>query len=380
MEPVVIAHIMFWGALFILFWAFAGYPALMILLARAQGRAATIEANMPIAELPQVSVVVAGYNEANRLTARIENLFDTDYPADKLEVVIVSDGSNDDTEAVVTNLKHPQVRLIMERERRGKSACVGIGVEAAKGEIMVLCDARQRFDRQTIPALVARFSDDAIGAVSGELEIAAGGGGIASGVGAYWKLERKLRLAEGILDSTIGCTGSVYAVRKTLFRPIPGDTLLDDVVIPMQILCTGARVVFEPRAKAFDPQELKSEHEEGRKQRTLAGNIQMLVRYPSWLFPWRNRCVVQLISHKYLRLAGPFCLIVSLLSNLLLLPHPIYQVTGACQVGAYALAAWGKSDRAPKPARLAATFLFLNYQVLRGIRYYFFGDWRNGWR
>ena len=374
----MLLQLIFWLSLGLLAWTFAIYPALVILIA---GR--SFQRTRASSYRPRVTVVMVCYNEAARLPKRIDNLLNTDYPHELLDIVLVSDGSSDDTEDVVQQIGDPRLRLIARSERTGKAGCLNVGVEKAKGEIIVFCDARQTFNRQTIPRLIDRFPRDGkrmpIGAVSGRLEIAEGGGGMAEGVGAYWKLERRLREAEGMLDSTIGCTGAVYAVRRELYRPIPDDTLLDDVVIPMQILCDGSRVVLEPYAHAFDPQELSSDREENRKRRTLAGNVQMLLRHPQWLLPWRNRCLIQLISHKYMRMAGPFCLLAAAVTNVLLLSHRFYLLLGIVQLLCYVLALIGARG-GPRPARLAASFLFLNLQVVRGIYYYFFGNWRSGWK
>lgn len=373
-------QLVFWLSLVTLVWTFVGYPALMIL---AVGRRPRHRIRGDYR--PQVSVVLVAYNESVRLPRRIANLLNTDYPLELLEILVVSDGSDDGTAEVVRNMRQPRVRVMEEFEQRGKAACLNDAVAAASGEIVVFCDARQRFDELTIPSLVSRFSpmggnQRPIGAVSGRLEIAEGGGAVAEGVGAYWKLERLLREAEGAFDSTIGCTGAVYAIRRELYEPIPEDTLLDDVVIPMQILIAGHRVVLEPGAQAFDPQELAADREEVRKRRTLAGGVQMLFRYPQWLIPWRNRCVMQLIAHKYLRLAGPFCMLLAAASNILLLGSGFYRFVALLHLGCYLFAFLGMTFERPKLGRLAASFVFLNLQVLRGIVYYFGGSWRSGWK
>jgi hypothetical protein len=195
-------------------------------------------------------------------------------------------------------------------------------------------------------------------------------------------LEKFIRHSESQLDSAIGCTGAVYAIRRTLFRPIPPDTILDDVVIPMQIVLQKYRVTFEPAAVAFDPQSLEPERERIRKRRTLAGNFQMLFRYFRWIFPWHNRLWWQLISHKYLRLAGPFLMLLILLTNLAMLSLPLYQLLLAGQILFYAVAMIGIFFSRKKSLLFSAPagFVFLNVAVLSGFWLYFCRPARSGWQ
>jgi hypothetical protein len=170
----------------------------------------------------------------------------------------------------------------------------------------------------------------------------------------------------------------VYAIWRNLFTPIPTDTILDDVVIPMQIALHGKRVAFSPRARAFDSQVLEPATESRRKTRKLAGNFQMLFRYPGWLLPWRNRLWWQLIAHKYLRLLMPIFLITLAVANGALLSIPFYRVTGVMQVAFYALAAGAAVTRARLFA-IPGGFVFLNYNVLRGFGEYVTGRSGRGW-
>jgi cellulose synthase/poly-beta-1,6-N-acetylglucosamine synthase-like glycosyltransferase len=196
-------------------------------------------------------------------------------------------------------------------------------------------------------------------------------------------MEKAIRLAESQVDSSIGCTGAVYAIRRECFEPLPADTLLDDVVCPMQIALRGMRVLFIPEAVALDPQPLSPRNELRRKRRTLAGNFQMLFRYPAWLLPWRNRLVFQLVSHKYLRLAAPFLLLTTLGSSLCLAAAGslLHSVGAAAQCGFYLLAAIGIAlPRArARCFSLPAAFVFLNLTTLLGLMDYLGKRNRKGW-
>jgi cellulose synthase/poly-beta-1,6-N-acetylglucosamine synthase-like glycosyltransferase len=374
-EPLFI--FLFWFSAAVIFFTFLGYPLLMSLLAKRF--AAPVQKNKS-SHLPCISIVLAAHNEERRILPRIQNLLSSDYPSEKIQIVIVSDGSTDGTAAQVRSLADPRVLLIKQPKRSGKSECLNVGVQAASGEIIIFGDLRQRFAPDAISQLVAHFSDTRVGAVSGSLEIETAASAIGGGVDAYWRLEKFLRRSESCLDSCIGCTGAIYAIRRALFRPIPPDTLLDDVVIPMQIVMQKFRVTFEPAAIAYDPQSLEPEREKIRKQRTLAGNYQMMFRYLKWLFPWHNRLWWQLISHKYLRLCAPLFMLLALVSNAFLLESVIFRILFAGQCLFYSLAVLGGiiAKARVKILSLPAGFVFLNLMTLRGLYHHLRGSYREG--
>jgi len=370
--------LLFWAALLSLAFTHVGYPLLMAALARLRAGSRP-QAAPP--ETPPLSVVLAAFNEEARIVARLQNLLASDWPPDRLEILVVSDGSTDGTVARVKELGDARVRVVDRRERAGKSACVNAGVAEARGELVVFCDARQKFERGTIRQLASNFADPAVGAVSGELLIDPAASAVGGGVDAYWKLERFLRTAEARWHSSIGCTGAVYAIRRALYQTIPDDTLLDDVVIPMHITAAGHRVLYDTSAQAFDSQPLEPAHERGRKQRTLAGNFQMLVRHPGWLLPWRNGRWWQLIAHKYLRLAAPLFMAVLLVAGFLLRDAGIvYSLCWWGQCAFYGLAALGMLlPRVRTPLlSLPAGFVFLHFMVAGGFWNYLRGAYRRG--
>jgi cellulose synthase/poly-beta-1,6-N-acetylglucosamine synthase-like glycosyltransferase len=304
----------------------------------------------------------------------------SEYPADKMEVIVVSDGSTDGTVECGNSLNDERVRILPQKFRAGKAHCLNLGVASAKGEIIIFGDMRQRFDSDTIRRLVSHFSDPQVGAVSGALEIEKSSSAVGGGVDLYWRLEKFIRLSESQFDSSIGCTGAVYAIRRSRFQSIPPDTILDDVVIPMQIAVQGSRVLFDPNAVAYDPQTLEPQREKIRKQRTLAGNFQMLFRYPQWLFPWANRLWWQFISHKYLRLAAPFFMLLLLVSNAFLLDCIFFRLVFIAQCGFYFLALLGRIFPAARSRFLSipAGFVFLNLMTLSGLYHFLRGSYRGG--
>jgi cellulose synthase/poly-beta-1,6-N-acetylglucosamine synthase-like glycosyltransferase len=369
-------EVTFWTSLALVFYTFAGYPLLLWLLAAARSPFLLSAFCFPNF-FPSVSMVLCVHNEETRIIPRLQNLLDTDYPAEKLDIVVVSDGSSDQTVDRVTEFigsgAGRQVELVSQPRRAGKARGVNLAVAKGTGNLVVFADARQSFAKDTIPQLVARFGDARVGAVSGALEIERAGTNAGAGVDAYWRLEKFIRRTESVLGASIGCTGAVYAIRRELFRPLPEDTILDDVVIPMQVLSQGYRVEFEARAVALDPQSLEPERELIRKRRTLAGNYQMLFRYPGWLAPWRNRAWWQLVSHKYLRLAAPWLLLCTLATNVALVNHALlYRWTLVGQAGLYLLAVCGLcfGRLRFKPFSIPAGFVFLNSMAVVGLFHY----------
>lgn len=286
-------------------YAFAGYPVLMALLAYWRPRPWRGQVKTAHEGL---SVVLCVHNAAASILPRLQNLLECTWHG-PLEIVVVCDGCTDGTVAEIRELAAPQVRVLEREVRGGKPAGLNLAIPQCRHQIVVLVDVRQSFDGDALQKLAAPFADPGVGAVSGLLEIASSEAGGGKGVDLYWRLETRLRAWEGRYDSVIGCTGAICAIRKDLYTPLPVDTLLDDVVIPMRLAVNGARIIYESAARAFDPQKLEPEREKKRKLRTLVGNFQMMECYPFWMLPWRNRLWWQLFSHKYLRLMVPWLMI-----------------------------------------------------------------------
>jgi len=366
----------FWSSLFLLAFTYVGYPLVIAVAARISARRFRVLSGVA----PSVSVVVVVRNESRRIGPRIENLLACDFPGER-EIIVVCGNCDDDTAGKAESFGD-SVRVIEAPDSMTKATGLNRGIEMAASEIVVFADARQRFEKDTIAKLVEPFHDREVGAVSGNLEIEQTGTGAGAGIDFYWKLERFIRYAESRIDSSIGCTGAVYAIRRDAFRPIPEDTILDDVVIPMQIAVRGQRVLFLPEARAFDPQSLAPELEQRRKVRTLAGNWQMMFRYPSWLSPVTNRLWFPLIAHKYLRLLGPVFLAGCLLGSAWLFQeHWIYQLAFGVQAILYSMAAVGLAvPKLPwKAASVSAGFVFLQWQCIRSFFYYLGFRPKDGW-
>jgi cellulose synthase/poly-beta-1,6-N-acetylglucosamine synthase-like glycosyltransferase len=245
-------------------------------------------------------------------------------------------------------------------------------VAGSEGEIIVFADARQRLDAHAVRYLIENFADPAVGAASGELVFQTEGiTDFGEGVDAYWRYEKFIRQQESRFHSVVGVTGALYALRRECFREIPADTILDDVVIPMNAVISGRRVVLDNRAKAIDIPSCDPRQEKLRKVRTIAGNYQLMATHPGFFAPFRNPILLQLVSHKVLRLAGPFCMALLLVTNAVLAPRaPVYQWFLVAQMSAYALPAMGvlwPSLRKWKAVKLATAFLLLNWFAVLGL-------------
>jgi cellulose synthase/poly-beta-1,6-N-acetylglucosamine synthase-like glycosyltransferase len=333
---------LFWLSVGILGYTYLGYPAFLWAWASLRPR----PPRRGVYE-PRVSLVVAAHNEANRIQGRIQNLLSLDYPRDRLEILVGVDGATDGTAEAARAYESDGVRVSAYEIRRGKPAVLNDLVAKCRGEIVVFADARQRFDVGALRALVSDFADPAVGAVSGELMLtdSAEGTPVGKGVGCYWRYEKFIRGNESSVDSAVGATGAIYAIRRDLFQPIPGDTVLDDVLIPMQIARGGSRVLFEPGARAYDRVAASAQEEFTRKVRTIAGNFQLFARERWLLNPWRNRLWLQTVSHKGLRLLTPLFLLTAFGANLLLLDSMSYRITMGAQILFYAAAMAGHALR-----------------------------------
>ncbi len=358
----------FWGSAFLIAYAFVGYPTLLFLRSRWRARPVL---KAPI--LPSVSVVMAVHNEAEVLPAKLNNLAALDYPADRLEIIVTSDGSTDATEKIVAARISERLRLVASLRREGKASALNRGIQAAHGEIILFTDARQLIAPDAIRELMANFADPSVGCVSGELILGESDAVDSSnGFGLYWRLEKKIRQWESLTGSVIGATGALYAARKDLLVPLPGGTILDDVYLPLHVARRRKQVLFEPKARVYD-RVAPSQREFRRKVRTLTGNYQ-LVQFAPWLLTPSNPVLWDYVSHKLLRLVAPFCLAALLISSLFL-RTPLYEAALVLQVVFYALAALTIFGR-PRPAivaRLAdaaAAFLVLN--AAAAVAFYFF--------
>jgi len=293
------------------FYIVAGYPALLALAFR---RGAPAVAKNPAAR-PTVSVIVAVHNGAPYIRDKLETLFALDYPGELLQVIIISDGSTDETETIVRQWPSDRV-LLLSAPRGGKVAALNLAFPHATGEIVFFTDVRQPLDPAALRQLVANFADPTVGAVSGEMRLWRGESGHQADMELYWRYELWVRKRHSTIDSVFNTTGCIYAMRRSLIQPMPRDTLTDDAVQPLGAFLRGYRVILEPAAIAYD-YPVSAGAEFRRRFRTLAGMWQVFARTPA-LFTGRNRMRFHFLSHKFSRLALPWVLLTGLAATLAL--------------------------------------------------------------
>lgn len=370
--------IVLWVSLLAIAHTYVLFPLLLIALdAVAQARGAWrylggTERRRPPAQLglPRVSVLVAAYNEASCIGARIENLLAQDYPQDKLEILIGSDASSDDTDAIVTRYQSRGVRL-SRGERAGKAGVVARLLGLATGDVLVLTDANTEFERDAIRRLVQPLRDPAVGLVCGRLQLHTPlGAPVAEG--AYWKLESLLKLYESRRGCVMGANGAIYAVRRSLFPPFPAGTVVDDFVAALRVLIAGYEVRYEPEAIAHEESAPGSADEYKRRTRIAAGCFRALWQHRALVGPSYGFTAFALWSHKVLRWLVPEAMIAALVASLILAPQShLYAAILGAQCAAYFLAALGISSMAPKGLRgvagAAAHFLEMNAALLVGL-------------
>ncbi|MCG8469128.1 MAG: glycosyltransferase family 2 protein [Gemmatimonadetes bacterium] len=354
--------IAFWVLIGVVAWCYGGYPLFMIAKARLRSRPPAAAA-----WTPAVSVVLAVRNEAERIEARIRNVFDQDYPRDRIRILVVCNGCTDDTEAVARGLAEADeaISVLVSPPEGGKAEALNRGVEAARGEVIVFGDARQRFDAQALRRLTAGLADPTVGAVSGRLVIAAAEDVAVGGVHTYWELETALRHAESQTGSVVGVTGAIYAIRRSSYESVPPGTILDDLLIPMRVVLSGLRVCLIEDAVAYDVASPTSGAEFRRKVRTTVGNLQILAAEPRILSPIANPIFGRYVSHKLLRLVTPLCLLGTLVTGYFA-DGWLYDAFVGVQLGFYVLGAIGLL----LPVRLLgipAAFLLAQGAVLRAL-------------
>ena len=319
-------EIVFWTLLGFILYTYLGYPLIIYTWSIFHTKAV---AKKDTGSYPRVSVIIAARDEEKNIEKRIRNIVDQDYPEEKLELIIVSDGSRDKTNEIVERLIEDvndrtvgsinSLQLNSSSHSHGKPSAINKGVSSATGEIIVFTDCRQRFSNDAIKNLVNNFFDKHVGCVSGELFFEETvGSSIQAEMGAYWGFEKWIRKLESKTGSVPGATGAIYATRKNLFYPLPEQTLLDDVLIPLRISMQGYRTVFDSEAIAYDTVSKDLLLEKKRKIRTLAGNWQLLILEPALLNPLKNPLWIRFLSHKIFRLLIPYCLIILLAVALLL--------------------------------------------------------------
>lgn len=306
---------------FLLLYIYFGYPLLLFIISLFKKNKNNISDNY----LPSVSMIIAAYNEEKVIADKIKNTLDLDYPKEKLEIIVFSDSSTDQTDDVAQKYEKDGVKLLRIEGRKGKTFCQNKAVKIAKGEIIVFSDANSFYQRDAIKKLVRNFGDERIGCVSGELQYTNNKNENVEikgkGEGLYWKYEKMIKKLESRVSSLIGANGAIYAVRKTLYVALP-DFAISDLVEPLQIFIKGFKIVYAPEAIALEIYDDTFQESYSRRVRivtrtlnNIIGSSEILELFNPIKYGWYS---IQLISHKLLRWFTGLFMIILLLLNIIL--------------------------------------------------------------
>lgn len=373
--------VIFWVSLVGILYTYVGYAILITLLARWRAR--------PVKKgdsTPTVTMLVAAYNEEECIGRKVENTLALDYPQDKLELLVITDGSTDGTNAVVSSYASRNVRLLYQPERQGKVGALIRGFPQAQGEVVIFSDANSYFQPDTLRKLVRNFADPEVGGASGAKRMLSRGDIVArEGEGLYWRYESYLKACDSAVSSVMGVPGEIWAARRSAYIPPDPDTLLDDFVASLRMVEAGWRVVFEPEAVAYEDASPSLRAEWQRRSRNAAGGWQAFFKLPGLLRHPSKLITFQYLSHRMARwMVTPELFILLLLSNLALLRQPFYLSAFALQMALYLLAGlgWLLAARGRRVRWLLAPFYIglLNAAALVGGWRFLFGKQSVVWR
>jgi len=371
----------FWSIIFILsltlvFYNYAGYAIIIgCLNFFRKKQPKNTSGNTPFS--PTVSFIVAAYNEEDFIEKKIRNSLEQDYPADKIEFIFITDGSTDETPAIVG--RYSRIRLLHQSGRHGKSAAINRAVDSAQNDILIFSDANAILNKEAVRNIVRHYRDSRIGGVAGEKKVMPLEGAVdetGAGEGLYWKYESLLKRMDAHFYSVVGAAGELFSTRREHYRHLSPDIILDDFVLSLQIAQKGYRIAYEPQAFAMELPSISLKEERKRKVRISAGGFQsIIILWPLLLF-WRQpRLSFLYISHRVLRWTlSPLCLILSLISNLILClanqVATIYWVFLILQLLFYAMAALASlmpAAKRPSLLKLPYYFTFMNVSVVWGF-------------
>jgi len=336
---VTLAEVLLWGAVALVGFVFVGYPLVLTLFGRPFERPVAADDG----HTPPVTLIISAYNEAAVIAEKLDNSLALDYPGDRLEIVVVSDASDDATDAIVANYADRGVRLFRMGERRGKTVGLNAAVPGVAGEIVVFSDANAMYQPDAVRKLARNFADPRVGCVTGDSRyVGADQTQVGPSEDRYWNYERRLKVRESAVGSMVGADGAIFAIRKALYMPLKAEDI-NDFVLPLRIVAAGHRCVFEPEAVCLERTTVTFGEEFRRKVRVVNRSWNGLFRYPAVLNPFRHGWfAVQVIVHKLLRWLTPlFLLVILACSAVLAGSGPVYALLAGLQGVLYAAAVVG---------------------------------------
>jgi cellulose synthase/poly-beta-1,6-N-acetylglucosamine synthase-like glycosyltransferase len=339
----MIAETLFWAALGTMLYTYAGYPIIIMLWSLfSNNRVKTEDIE------PAVTLLIAAYNEEKHIEAKLLNSFELDYPRDKLEIVVASDGSTDTTDEIVRRYENnPEgIRVVLHRVegRLGKTAAQNSALNICQGEIVIFSDAASMYERGVIRAFVRNYADETVGAVSGTCHYTnERGSSVGRATAIFWYFENFIKKQQTRIKTITGCCGCIYSVRKKLYTPLPPE-IISDLVEPLTIVRKGYRIVFEPEALALEETAGKANEEFKMRIRVIVRGMNGMLYMRNLFNPLKHTFVsFQLISHKVLRWLAPvLCIMVFLSNALLVMNSTFYLVAFGLQIVFYLMAAQGR--------------------------------------
>lgn len=377
--------LLFWLSIGLIVYTYALYPIILLVWYRLLSSKPAVPAD----HLPTVSLLIAAHNEESTIEAKIQNVLDIDYPVDKIEVLIGLDGCTDTTLQILKKHTYSHIKVIEFIERRGKSAVINDLAGRAENDILVFSDANTTYNRETVRKLVRHFKNSEIGGVCGKLRLIPYNRNASSvGESVYWQYENMLKLMEGSIKTTIGATGAIYAIRRSLYKNLPVDQIvMDDFLIPLAVVSQGYRVIFDTDAVGYERTTASMDHEFSRKVRIGIANFVGLNEIRSLLSPRWKFVAFALWSHKVIRWLVPLFMISILLSNICLLlmtESPLYLATFGLQALFYGLAGIGYVlDRYNLPLGVLGYpyfFVSMHFALLLGLIKFMQNERQPMWR
>ncbi|WP_298616901.1 glycosyltransferase family 2 protein [uncultured Odoribacter sp.] len=371
-------EILFWICIFLVFYTFIGYGIILYFLVKLKEAFAPAPIRYEPGEWPEITLFIAAYNEEAIVDAKMENCFQLNYPPQKLKILWITDGSNDKTNEKLG--RYPEVSVHYIPQRKGKTAALNRGIQFVETPFVIYTDANTMLNKEAIHEIIKEFSDPRVGCVAGEKRIAVDNKdqAAAGGEGFYWTYESKLKEWDSRLYSAVGAAGELFAIRTSLFEPLPEDTLLDDFILSMRIAQKGYKIAYCKSAYALEKGSADIKNEEKRKVRIAAGGLQSIKRLGNLLIPnpfHLGLLRFQYISHRVLRWSiTPIALFLLPFLNIILVwlnPQLIYILLLAFQILFYLLAVCGalvqRKKIKIKILFIPYYFLFMNANVLKAF-------------
>jgi poly-beta-1,6-N-acetyl-D-glucosamine synthase len=315
--------VIFWLCIVFIVYTYVGYPLVLYLLAKTRKKKATYPPYQPT-----VTLLIAAYNEETWISRKLDNALESDYPSDKLQILVVADGSDDSTPEIIRSYQGKNVELCFQPVRQGKMEAINRAIEYVTGQVVVFSDANNMYEAGTLSALVQPFSDPTVGGVSGAKHVIKGDDPLSESEGLYWKYESFIKKQETLLGSCSGVSGEIFAIRRSLFEPALKGIINDDFYLAMRLLSRGYRIIYTPLARSYERVSLSKEDEIIRRTRINAGRYQAL-RFFNQIFPKKYPILMwQVFSHKVFRLLIPFGMIGAFVASLFSV-IPIFTQSGS---------------------------------------------------